>query len=334
MALVPLTRKSEVAAAYAALVRQIRRGALVRERTIGWRGGSGTFKLYWQAKHGFWTVFSIGDHGEYWMPYGSRDPDTFETASISCEINPPPHGIDRRKGGIFLSDAAGRHYLAHTGKLAGGRKGIGREAFLASSGWQLRPVEWPDGITTEAAVLGRIGSPALLREIGTYIAAVDEFKLNVTTAAPAPVQNKNKNKELSYTPEFEGSRKSYRVSRVIESECSHGTVVRCLREQLARIGCRAYSTGKIDLFLTDQNGEATHVFEVKTNQDTSNIYGAVGQLLMHTALSKPAPKRIAVLPGKPNAETEAAMLALGLKIVSYEWSAETVKFRRLRESLR
>jgi hypothetical protein len=97
---------------------------------LGWRGGNDEYSLYWHPKERFWAAFSEGDFGGYWCPYGTADPNENCTVSITCEINPPADGVNRRKGGVFLRDSTGTLFLGHTGKLAGGRKGIGKSSFL------------------------------------------------------------------------------------------------------------------------------------------------------------------------------------------------------------
>lgn len=95
--------------------------------------------------------------GRYWCAYGTQDPTESKTLSITCEINPPRSGVNRRCGGLFVRDSRGRIYLAHSGKVGGGGTGVGKTAFTAWYGhgnWQ--DVEWPDGNTTRMIIIGRV----------------------------------------------------------------------------------------------------------------------------------------------------------------------------------
>jgi hypothetical protein len=54
-----------------------------------------------------------------------------KSLTITVEINPPHEGEDRPVAGLFARDAENRIYLAHTGKVGGGRTGRGSNAFHA-----------------------------------------------------------------------------------------------------------------------------------------------------------------------------------------------------------
>ena len=56
------------------------------------------------------------------------------------------------------------------------------------------------------------------------------------------------------------------------------------------MGLTACSNRNIDLFVADRKANITHVFEVKTDQCTTIIYQAVGQVMLHGALVKKAPQ--------------------------------------------
>jgi hypothetical protein len=225
--LAPLTKRSEIHAAYLALVSSLKTGAEQFRRTVGWRGGNDEFTLYWHAKQRFWTAFSEDDFGGYWCPYGTADPNENSTVSITCEINPPEDGINRRKGGVFLRDAAGTFFLGHTGKLAGGRKGIGKSSFFEQYSGSLQEIEWPDGVTSELVLIGRIGGRSLLQGLGRYLHAIETFK-NAVVLPPTPPPSER----LRFRPEFQGPRKRYSITGLVESQCDHGTVVRALHDAL------------------------------------------------------------------------------------------------------
>jgi hypothetical protein len=332
MSLTTLVKKDEINAAYNALVKNLKAGATKYRRVVGWKGGNDEFTLYWHPEWKFWVLFAVGDDGGYWCPYGVVDPSNCKTVSITCEINPPVQGINRRKGGVFLRDAGGNLYLAHTGKVAGGRQGVGKAAFLDSLGGGLTKVEWSDGVTTKVVVLGRIGRPSLLRNLSSYLHAIASFKENATGAVPAAILTKNPG--LSFSPEFSGPRKKYELTDAIESQCDHGTVVNTLHDELEALGLEAYKTGKIDLFLADHDANISHLMEVKTDQCTTSIYQAVGQVMLHSALEKNEPHRILVLPGKVSTDTAARLKRLGIRVLSYGWKDEKPIFEDLKDILK
>jgi hypothetical protein len=334
MTLTPLTKKAEIHAAYDLFVKSLKQRATRHPCVVGWKGGSGKFTLYWHEQASFWALFDIGDSGRYWCAFGITVCSQNEPVSITCEINPPNEGVDRRKGGLFLRDSGSGLYLAHTGKIAGGRKGIGKAAFLESYNYsEKEEIEWPDGETSKVIPLGRIGGRSFINGIGNFIHAVDAFKKNATAQIPAAISKKNP--DLSFTPEFEGPRKKYKLTAAIESRCDHGTVVNTLHAELKALGLDAYSTPNIDLYLSDGKANITHLIEVKTDQTTTSLYQAVGQVMVHGALENSDPQRIVVLPGEVSPLTVSRLKRLQIMVVRYDWNRKETKptFENLKKAV-
>jgi hypothetical protein len=206
--------------------------------------------------------------------------------------------------------------LGHSGRVGGGRKGIGKTNFLEEYSGTLEEIEWPDGVSDEVVVVGKVGGKSFVNNLAAYIRAVEAFKADATRQTPAPI--KAKNPDLAFTPEFEGPKKKYRLTSAIESQCDHGTVVNKLHEELNALGFDAYKTAKIDLFLADAKAKITHLIEVKTDQTTTSLYQAVGQVMLHGALQKGDPRRILVLPGEVSADTATRLKRLGLQVIRYD----------------
>jgi hypothetical protein len=301
------------------------------KRNVGWAGGHGEFTLYWHENAGFWVVFWIEGLSRYWCAYGTMDPNKHSSVNITCEINPPIQGIDRRCGGIFVKDSSSSLYLAHSGKVGGGREGIGKQNFLKRYSGSLEEIEWSDGVTAEVVLLGRIGGRSFISNLADYIRAVEAFKAKAMGQTPALITEKNS--DLSFTPEFEGPKKKYKLTAAIESHCDHGTVVNTLHAELKALGFDAYKTYKIDLFLADARGGITHLIEAKTDQNTTSLYQAVGQAMLHGALEKSNPRRILVLPGEVTADTAKRMKRLGIEIVRYDWKGSQPIFKNLRKAI-
>ena len=183
MKLTPLANRDEIRAAQSVLRARLRTGATILRRTVTWRGGNEKRWLYWHEKENFWAVFGTSDSGGYWFPYGTTDPKPkHKSVGITCEINPPEDGIDRRRAGVFLRDTGSRIYLGHSGKIGGGRKGIGKNAFLAYYRGPQQDIEWPDGKRTSIIVVSKLSSPTFLSALADFLFAVERFKLNTESA--------------------------------------------------------------------------------------------------------------------------------------------------------
>lgn len=180
--------------------------------------------------------------------------------------------------------------------------------------------------------LGRIGGRSFIDGIGNFIHAVDAFKNDATGQTPAPITEKNP--DLCFTPEFEGPKKKYKLTSAIESQCDHGTVVNTLHAQLKALGFDAYKTSKIDLFLADDKANITRLIEVKTDQTTTSLYQAVGQVMLHGALENSDPQRILVLPCDVSADAARRMKRLGIKVIRYDWKGSIPVFDSLGKALR
>lgn len=135
-----------------------------------------------------------------------------------------------------------------------------------------------------------------------------------------------RNPDWTFTPEFEGTKKAYRPKGTIESFCDHGTVVGALHNELKALGRESFNTGKIDLFLADEQGRITHLLEIKTDQTTTSLYQALGQVMLHGALEHSSPLRILVLPGRVSADTASRLARLNTRVLTYEWNGSTPVF--------
>lgn len=134
--------------------------------------------VYWNAAESLWALFEPEmASNRYWCGFGVQDPLTDSMLSITCEINFPYEGINRRVAGRFVRRSNNQTYVTHTGKVGGGRPGIGQAAFLEfNSEWPRDTILWPDGQNTLAYVIAQLDSPQLAHEIGRFVRKVADFK--------------------------------------------------------------------------------------------------------------------------------------------------------------
>jgi len=96
------------------------KGVPARGVRLTWRGGELQTTIHWARDDGFWWAFE---------PRRTRDalllghaPDApAKRESITCEINLPRAGADRKVAGIIATDESGALYLAHSGRMGGSR---------------------------------------------------------------------------------------------------------------------------------------------------------------------------------------------------------------------
>src|SRR5271157_158835 len=106
-----------------------RHGAERVTTVIGYPGGNEPSRVYWAGDLGIWYGWNVIENSRYWNAFGTWSPKEHKMVPICCEINFPLNGIDRRISGAVAEDESGRLFLAHRGRIGGGRKGIGAELF-------------------------------------------------------------------------------------------------------------------------------------------------------------------------------------------------------------
>jgi len=155
---------------------------------LGYQGGGREVMAYHVATLDFWVAFA--DSGNrYWNALGVGNP--FEgDSTIIAEINPPKSGIDRNIAGLFIKDKKGVIYLAHRGKIGGGRKGIGKEAFLD---WREEPMDlvYDDDRVGQVIVIGALDDIKLLENLSEFTKSVSEFKAEAVSGTTHKCQNRS-----------------------------------------------------------------------------------------------------------------------------------------------
>jgi hypothetical protein len=174
----PLVNRDEIAAAYSQLRDRLIQGSRPISRPAGWQGGGGDFTVHWRPGEQIWAILDADFAGNrYWCAFGTQDPTLASGLTLVCEINPPVEGVNRRCAGLFVRDADGRIYLTHSGRVGGGRKGIGKQRFRAFlSDGDVRWVRWPDGAESDVIVVGQVGEEDLPTRVARFVHAVEQFK--------------------------------------------------------------------------------------------------------------------------------------------------------------
>lgn len=328
MILLPLTDAGEIRSAFQKFAAGLKQGARPLRCTLGWKGGRATVTVNWQQRRGFWGGSRMNPgEGHYWCPFGTRDTANAGNFRIIVEINSPKRGRNLRCGGVFARDPKGRVWITHTGRVGGGRKGIGKRSFLAYYPQNRAYLKWPDGEQTEVVQLGMLTDvDGMNAAIGRFVGAVREYKGLTETRGTT-------GKDwlpgcLRFTPEFSGRRKAYQAGGWVRSTATHGKVVTALHAVLKARGFTAYNDQRRDLFLYERGATAC-LFEVKTDIGTNSIYKGVGQLLLHAASDRGKPTCVLVVPNDPTEMTQRALDEIGILVLTYKSRKGRVTFINL-----
>jgi hypothetical protein len=332
MSLHPLTDKKDTRKAFKLLFQNLTQGCVKLTRSVGWQGGRVEYPVYWNPRLQFWTLMRVPrEEVRYWCCFGVKDATKHRSFSITGQLNPTIKGYNRRAAGAFVRDSQGRVYIAHSGKIGGGRSGIGKSAFVAAyRGKNWHTVTWPDKQETEMIVIGRIDGAHLQDQIAHFVREIDRFKRSAVAGGSQTSSHKRKS---IFSPEFMGRWKTYKTSSEVESQCDHGLVISALADELRKRGLLFGKDAPRDLYILSPKGHIRTLFEAKTELATSSVYGAVGQLMLHAAAEPKVPRRVFVAPGIPTPKTQLALNKLGIEVLTYQWNGSHPKFLNLKQLL-
>lgn len=348
MLLTPIVDRAEIRKYYALFRKRLSLPSK-KKRKIGNRKGAEELPLSIHEDLGFWVFLSSEVDAQSWNPFGDLEgayQNPRAALPMVCQINFPHEGIDRRISGLFAKDDRGRVYVTHSGRLGGGRKGIGKASFLdyierKRSSVQWADIDWPRGQPSRYIVIGNPAAVDFRKQIAEFVHLSAEYKESIVggkagkTAREKPTSARHGAPadfvDGIYTRGFAGKRRAYSINRKIEVDTYHDYVVDALHGALST-ALKDYHIGKtqaVDLFVRKPPPARllVAVFEVKTAPSLSSVYSAIGQLTYH---GSEAPTRVMVLPDAP-----AAMIkhieSLGMRVLSYHWKTrKTPAFTNLK----
>lgn len=232
-----------------------------------------------------------------WTPFGVYHASG--NLEITVEVNIPTTTNSKKVSGFFARDPeGGAIYLMHDGGVGGGRKGIGRTAFLAWTDTRLFQVTTSDGGVRLGMVVTRIDSPDVGVNISRFVKKVIGFKNAVARGEAATTAGQDAEKKYrEYYDEFSGKKHRAPVSAV-EYLSRHGDIVRALcnwRSGSLVVGESIVKNIYLDMGIK-KNAMLTEVYEVKTSCDRQTLYAAIGQVIVHDNLVNNSCRRCIVLP--------------------------------------
>jgi hypothetical protein len=181
--LTAVTDRAESRAAFDTFKTLLTRGCKRLRKRIGWPGGNELHWVFWNPRERIWfTLTADRRENRFWCPFGTQNPDVADMLNIVVQCNPPVSGMNRRCAGVFAT-AGGRIYLAHSGKIGGGREGIGKNAFTNFYPQRgRRIVEWPNNESSEVILLGALDDKALPARIAEFVRSVEKCKKRISAA--------------------------------------------------------------------------------------------------------------------------------------------------------
>ncbi len=291
---------------------------------LGHLGASEKAKVVWLGRLGIWFFSRKIAGSRYWHAFGVGRPESGAGVAITCEINFPLCGIDRRTGGAFAEDRVGRIFVVHRGKLGGGRKGVGKSLFENHyrGVWEVMD---DGGEETPIAVAGVLQSPRFARQIAQFVHKIARMK---ETAAPRSPQAELTFEELCMREELIGDPYGEQ-ERETGAECDHGLIVRDLAEALRKTGLRMGNDGQRDLVVMGREGLIRAVFQVRTEMTLPGLHAGATQLLLNGLSLTHSPLLVLVLPKTPENALRGKLKRLNIDMLIYGWQEDRAVFADL-----
>lgn len=292
---------------------------------MGFQGGSFTNAAYYSKELEVWMANTIGVDGNgednrYWNAFGTSYPEKDKNASIVCEINIPLEGINRRIAAGFAENESGDVVLFHRGKIGGGRKGIGKQLFLDNYRGVLEEIVDGDQIN-EVAIIGNLDSVELAYQIAIFVEEIERIKNLVSVKESLP------DFDYAFNEEFVGS-KIMSPRAATEAKCNHGRVVKQLAVELEELGYNVANDRNKDLFIYEESGAISAIFEIKPDTSNSSIYSGIGQLVIYSIGTKA--KQVLVIPDELDKKVKKKLKKVGIEVLVFEWIGEEVRFKKLK----
>jgi len=295
---------------------------------LGHLGASEKVKVSWSERLGIWFFSRKVAGTRYWNAFGIGRPEVGAAIAITCEINFPLCGIDRRTGGAFAQDRAGQVFVVHRGKLGGGRKGIGKSLFedRYRGVWEIMD---DGGEETAVAVIGQLNSPRLARAIAQFIRKISWIKEKASTRSS---QTELTFDELRVREELIGARHC-EPERETGAECDRGLIVRDLAEALKTCGLRTGNDDHRELLVMGRENHVLAIFQILTAMTPSSLNAGAMQLLLNSPSLPEKPLLLLALPGTPENALRENLKRLGIDLLTYAWQENSAVFPDLDDFL-
>lgn len=296
---------------------------------VGHPGASFRASVHWSDNLGLWLYSKRIPEKNHWNVLGIGKPAPEGRVVITCEINFPIRGIDRKIGGALARDPEGVIYVVHRGRLGGSRKGIGKSLFGSRYRGVWAVMEDGDERAT-VAVVGALYSPRFVRQLGQFVRKVQRMK---DLAAHRDPQMAIAFPEVEYRAEFSGEA-SLPAPDDLSRLCDGSLVAADLAEAIQAMGIPAGNDEGRDCFAMSRLGRMAVVFKVLTDLRDGDILAGAARLLVDRVTLPEKPRLVLAAPAALPAALEEPLRSLGLEILPYAWDGDRAVFPGLKALVR
>jgi len=291
---------------------------------IGYKGENKLLDVSYSSDLNIWWTFQrLSDR--HWNSFGVGIPSRKSNNSITCEINYSFQGFNTSLAGGFAANEEGEVILIHSGRIGGGRKGIGKTLFTDNYIGEIVPVKFKNNVS-EYAPIGSFDSVRFGSQVALFVHEISRIKeLSKNIHTPSRVDTIKNGIKTTFNKEFAGEKEVKQRERSI-AICDHGLIVNEYKRILEQKGEIVANDRERDLYIISKDRINT-VFEFKTNYDRQSIYTGIGQLLLNNRIFNPAPRMVLSLPVGLSEDFKRVINSLDIEILEYQWkNNKTLEF--------
>lgn len=288
---------------------------------LGHPGGAFKANVFWSNRLGIWIFHQKVSQTRCGHAFGVGKPTGTSTVPITCEINFPARGVDRRMGGALAKDRDGRIFVVHRGKIGGGKKGVGKALFdkYYRGAWAVME----DGLEeTSVALVGVLHSPRFMRQVAQFVRKVERIKDVISYRSP---QMEITFDEPRFREELTGAGYN-RKEEPSDSNCDHGLIVCDLYDTLTRKRYKIGNDITRDLFIVNSKRQITTVFQVIADHSLASLHLGISKLLLNSVDVPDKPCLILIVPEDIEPSLTEKLKKVGIDILEYKWHDDQAVF--------
>jgi hypothetical protein len=294
--------------------------------TLGHPGGAVKAKVFWSNRLGIWMHQEKISQNRRNHAFGVGKPNETSSVPITCEINFPLRGIDRRTGGALARDRQGHIYVVHRGKIGGGKKGVGKSLFEENYRGAWAVMEDGD-CESVVAIVGLLDSPRFVRQAVQFIRKVDAMKDSISRRSS---QMEMAFDDVRFREELIGN--GYDASeRCPVLDGDYGLIITDLHAALKRKGIKAANDSSRDLFIVNAKRQITAVFQAVTDYSQMALNAGISTLLLDNVDLPSKPLLILAVPTGIDPVLAGKIKKIGIDILEYEWRENSAAFPNLHD---
>ena len=262
---------------------------------------SGGNNVYWQASIETWAIFGAtdgkNDETRPWNGFG-HVPSAFRE-NLVVEINQPRRGIDTNLQSVFATDAMGKRWVLHQGRMSVAGLRIKEADFIAATSLEPVMVTFSNGQQNPYHPVACLDAPAtgVQAAVNDFVRTCAVVRTNALSPAKlAKALIGTRKLEALLIPEVGGSYETApRESTVARRR--HADVWKALAKSLGRRKVK-HSNARVlrfgpDMFTLDK---PFVLFEIKSRVEPRDVFEGLGQLAVYERLLGMTFRKVLLVP--------------------------------------